>query len=331
MDIDVFASARSGGWHRLDELSAKRRLTGAEADELVRLYRQGATHLSLLRTNAPDPDLVARLSVTLVKARSRIASPHDLTWIQVLAFFTRTIPAALYRVRWWSVVSAVLSVAVAVIAGWWSASHPELLASVVPPVEQRDIAEQAFASYYSEYPSASFTALVWTNNALVAAICVATGITGIYPAKIMFDNALNVGLVGAVMHVQNADWVFWSLILPHGLLELSAVFVAGAAGMRLAWAWLVPGPRTRRQSLAEEGRTTIVVVVALTITLFVSGLIEGFVTGSHMDPWLKIAIGALVFVGFWVITFGVGRRAVAIGTDPGLNAEEKAGLIPVAS
>ncbi|PFG17667.1 putative membrane protein SpoIIM required for sporulation [Propionicimonas paludicola] len=330
MDIDVFASARAGGWQRLEQLAGTRRLTGAQADELVRLYRQGATHLSLLRTNAPDPELVSRLSVILVKARSRIASPHDLTWSQVLSFFTRTIPAALYRVRWWSVITAVLGVLVAVSAGWWTASHPALLASVVPPTEQREIAESAFASYYSEYPSASFSAMVWTNNAFVAALCVATGITGIYPAKVMFDNALNVGVMGAVMHVQNADWVFWSLILPHGLLELSCVFVAGAAGMRLAWAWLVPGHRTRRQSLAEEGRTTIVVVVALTIALFISGLIEGFVTGSQLDPWLKIGIGGLAFVGFWVVVFGLGRRAVRIGTDPGLNAEEQASLIPVA-
>lgn len=330
MDIDVFASARSAGWQRLQALSAQRRLTGAEADELVRLYRQGATHLSLLRTNAPDPVLVSQLSVTLVKARSRIAGPHDLTWSQVLGFFTRTIPSALYRVRWWAVATALLSVLVAVISGWWSVTHPELLAAVVPPVEQREIAEHAFASYYSEYPSASFSAQVWTNNAFIAALCVATGITGLYPAHVMFENALNVGVMGAVMHVQDADWVFWSLILPHGLLELSCVFVAGAAGMRLAWAWLVPGTRTRRQSLAEEGRTTMAVVVALTIALGVSGLVEGFVTGSHMDPWLKIGLGALLFAGFWVVIFGVGRRAVLIGTDPGLNDEERASLVPVA-
>lgn len=330
MDIDVFASARAAGWRRLDELSAKRRLTGAEADELDRLYRQGATHLSLLRTNAPDPDLVSQLSVTLVKARSRIASPHDLTWSTVLGFFTRMIPAALYRVRWWSVVTAALCLLVAVLSGWWSATHPELLASVVPPIEQREIAEHAFASYYSEFPSASFSALVWTNNAFIAALCVATGITGLYPAMVMFENSLSVGVMGAVMHVQNADWVFWSLILPHGLLELSCVFVAGAAGMRLAWAWLVPGVRTRRQSLAEEGRTTIVVVVALTIGLFVSGLIEGFVTGSLMNPWLKIGIGVVAFAAFWLVTFGVGRRAVAAGVDPGLSEEEQASLIPVA-
>ena len=329
MDVDVFANAHSGRWQRLRELSAQRRLTGREADELVGLYRQVATHLSLLRSNAPDPALVSELSVLLVKARARIASPHDLTWSGVLGFFAQTLPAALYRVRWWSVWVSVVCLLVAVVSGIWTAGNPAVLASVVPPDQQQHIAAEAFASYYSEFPSASFAAQVWTNNAFIAALCVATGITGIYPVQVLFMNSLNVGVIAAVMHVQGASWVFWSLILPHGLLELSCVFVAGAAGMRLCWAWLVPGHRTRAQSLAEEGRTTIVVVLALVIGLGVSGLIEGFVTGSALNPWLKIGIGVLACAAFWLIMFIVGGRAAAAGVDPGLTPEEARNQVAV--
>lgn len=326
----MFATAHAPQWRRLAQLAAQRRLTGREADELVHLYRQGATHLSLLRSNAPEPALVSELSVLLVKARARIASPHDLTWTAAARFFTRTIPAALHRVRWWSVVVTFACLLVAVVAGVWAATHPEVLDALVTPAEQRHIAEQAFASYYSEYPSASFAALVWTNNAFIAALCVATGITGLYPAQVLFENSLNVGLMGAVMHVQDASWVFWSLILPHGLLELTCVFVAGAAGMRLFWSWLVPGHRTRIQSLADEGRTTIVVVVAVTMGLAVSGLIEGFVTGSALNPWLKIGIGVLACAAFWLVTFVAGRRAVEAGTDPSLSEEEARSRVAVA-
>ncbi len=329
MDIDVFATAHGPQWRRLEMLAAQRRLTGREADELVHLYRQGATHLSLLRSSAPDPGLVSELSVILVKARARIASPHDLTWGTVAGFFTRTIPAALYRVRWWSVVVSAACLLVAAVAGWWTASNPEVLNAVVPPEQQRYIADQAFASYYSEYPSASFAAMVWTNNAIIAALCVATGITGLYPAQVLFSNSLNVGVMWAVMHTQGADGVFWSLILPHGLLELSCVFVAGAAGMRLFWAWLVPGHRSRAQSLAEEGRTTMVIVVALTLGLAASGVIEGFVTGSSLNPWLKLGIGVLACAAFWLVAFVAGRRAVAAGADPGVSAEEARSRVAV--
>jgi uncharacterized membrane protein SpoIIM required for sporulation len=330
VDVDVFEAAHGAQWQRLRTLATQRKLTGQEADELVRLYRQTATHLALLRSRAPEPGIIDELSVLLVAAKGRISRPRQASWSSVGGFFTRTIPAALYRVRWWSVVVSAASLVVAVVAGVWLAGNPDLLNSVVSPAYQKEIADEAFASYYSTYPSASFASQVWTNNSYIAAVCVAGGITGIYPAYILFQNSLNVGVMGAVMHAQNADEVFWTLILPHGLLELSCVFVAGAAGMRLFWAWLVPGTRTRGKALAQEGRTTIVVVVALTIGLAVSGFIEGFITGSQLNPWLKIAIGVLAFAAFWVVTFAAGRRAVAAGTDPGLTEEEARNEVAVA-
>lgn len=326
----MFVAAHGAKWQRLRVLARQRKLTGQEADELVRLYRQTATHLALLRSRAPEPGLIDELSVLLVTAKGRIASPRQVSWSSIGGFFSRTIPAALYRVRWWSVVVSVACLAVAVVAGVWLAGNPDLLDSVVSPTHQQEIAQEAFASYYSTYPSASFASQVWTNNSFIAALCVAGGITGIYPAYILFQNSLNVGVMGAVMHAQNADEVFWTLILPHGLLELSCVFVAGAAGLRLFWAWLVPGVRTRAKALAQEGRTTIVIVVALTIGLAVSGFIEGFITGSQLNPWLKIAIGVLAFIAFWVVTFAAGRRAVAAGTDPGLTEEEARSEVAVA-
>ena len=322
MDIDVFAARHSGQWKRLSDLAARRRLTGREADELVHLYRQGATQLSVLRSAAPDPALVSQLSITLVKARGRIGSPHDAAWRGVVRFIVSTMPAALYRMRWWSVAVSAACLGVALLVGCYTAANVDALNALISPEEQREYAQEAFAAYYSEHPNASFAAMVWTNNARIAALCVASGITGLWPAYILFVNSVNIGLVGALMHVQGADYVFWSLILPHGLLELSCVFVAGAAGVRLLWAWLVPGPRTRASSLAHEGRSTIVVVVALTAFLGLSGVLEGFVTPSGLEWWLKIAIGACACAGFWIATFWLGRRATLEGADPSVTDEE---------
>ena len=330
MDIDVFAAAHAQQWARLETLSKRRRLTGSEADELVALYRQGATQLSVLQSTAPDPALVSHLSVALVQAHGRIVSPRDLTWNQGLRFFTRTIPAALYRIRWWSVVVSAACLLLMVVAGLWTASHHEVMDAMMSPAMQREYVDNAFASYYSEYPHSSFAAMVWTNNARIAAMCVAGGITAVFPIYVLFSNSVDVGLVGAVMHRYGADWPFYSLILPHGMLELTCVFAAGAAGLRLFWAWLVPGARTRAQSLAQEGRATIVVVVALTIGLLVSGLLEGFVTPSAANPWLKIGLGALACAAFWFVTFVVGRRAAILGADPGLSEEEAANQVAVA-
>ncbi|MDR1512158.1 MAG: stage II sporulation protein M [Propionibacteriaceae bacterium] len=322
MDVDVFAAQHSHQWARLKTLSRQRRLTGQESDELVHLYRQGATHLSRLRSTAPDPALVSQLSITLVQARGRIGNPRSTTWDDVGRFFRLTMPAALYHVRWWAVGATAACLALLVAVALWAGLDRDVLDSFMSPDRQVAYANEAFASYYSEHPHSSFAALVWTNNARIAALCVVTGITGFIPVIILFTNSFQVGLVTAVMHTQDAAGVFYSLILPHGLLELSCVFVAGGAGLSLLWAWLVPGPRTRTQSLARAGKTVITVVVALTIGLGVSGLLEGFVTPSGLPPWLKIAVGALACAAFWFTVFGVGKWAVRAGEDPGVSDEE---------
>ena len=94
-----------------------------------------------------------------------------------------------------------------------------------------------------------------------------------------------------LFHYGEGD-TFFLYILPHGLLELTAIFVAGAAGLRIFWAWVAPGARTRAQALAEDGRALFTVAIGLVIVLFVSGIIEGFVTPQPW-PWaVKIGIGA---------------------------------------
>ncbi len=86
--------------------------------------------------------------------------------------------------------------------------------------------------------------------------------------------------------------LFFGLILPHGLLELTAIFVAGAVGLRIFWSWVSPGPLPRLQSLAHEARTAVGIALGLVVVLFVSGVIEGFVTPSGLPTWARIAIGA---------------------------------------
>ena len=114
---------------------------------------------------------------------------------------------------------------------------------------------------------------------------------------------------GAIMADHDLLWEFFALILPHGLLELTCIFVAGGAGLRLFWTLLVPGPRSRGVALATEGRALMTVAVGLTGALAVAGVIEAFVTPAPM-PWaVKITIGALALAALWVYTLVLGRRA----------------------
>lgn len=329
MDLDAFTDVHRAEWDRLETLTRRRTLDGAEADELVRLYQAVATHLSTVRSVAPDPVLVSQLSVLLGRARTRIAGAHEPAWRDVVRFLTVSLPAALYRIRWWSVGVTVACLVVGLVAGVWVATTPEGLASMGPPSVQENYVDEAFASYYD--PGIDFAAVVWTNNAWIAAQCVGLGITGVFPAYVLFSNAVAVGSIGGMMAAHGELALFLQLITPHGLLELMSVFVAGAAGLRIFWAWVDPGPLPRSRALAQEGRALVTVAIGLAIALAVSGVIEGFVTGSTMPWWLKIVIGALALAAFWVYTIVLGRRAVAAGETGDLTADHAGDVVPVAA
>ncbi|QTE30276.1 stage II sporulation protein M [Pengzhenrongella sicca] len=328
MDLDAFSAVRGPQWARLRELTRRRRLTGCEADELVRLYQSVATDLSTVRSTAPDPATVSRLSDLLGRARTAIAGSHEPALRDVTHFVGASLPAALYRIRWWTVAVTASCVVLALIAGWWVATEPGALAALMTPSQQDEYVNNAFEQYYD--PSAGFAAMVWTNNAWIAAQCVGLGITGIWPVLVLVSNAVSVGAIGGLMATHGRLDVFLSLIAPHGLLELTAVFVAGAAGLRIFWTWVDPGPRPRLQALAEEGRALFTVAIGLVGVLAVSGLIEGFLTGSSL-PWaVKLTVGVLALAGFWTYTIVLGRRAVAAGETGDLDADRAGHVLPVA-
>src|SRR5690606_34852548 len=132
------------------------------------------------------------------------------------------------------------------------------------------------------------------------------------PAVIV-SNAQNLGVTAAVMFAHGEGDTMLLYIAPHGLLELTSVFVAAAAGMRIFWSWVAPGPRSRGQSLAAEARAMFTVVVGLAVALFVSGIIEGFVTPAPW-PWpVKIGIGAAALLAFLAYMVLLGGRAARAG------------------
>jgi uncharacterized membrane protein SpoIIM required for sporulation len=178
---------------------------------------------------------------------------------------------------------------------------------------RKQFVEQDFVNYYSNHPPSSFTGQVWTNNAWLAAQCIAFGITGVYAPYLLFQNAQNIGLSGALMGSHDRLGIFFLYIAPHGQLELYLIFVAGAAGMAIFWSWIAPGARPRGQALAEEGRALFTVAIGLILSLLVSGIIEGFVTRQDW-PWVvKIGIGTVALASFLVYQWVIGRRAFRAG------------------
>jgi len=313
VDLDAYVLAHAPEWQRLEELAHRRKLTGAESDELVERYQQVATHLSVVRTSAPDASLVAHLSSVLARARNRAVGTRVSTWSGFLAFFTERFPAALYRLRWWWLGCLVANVVVTAVIILWLLEHPNVEQSLMSPAEVDQLVNNDFESYYSEYAASHFAFQVWVNNAWVTALCLALGILGLPVVWLLFQNVLNLAIIGSVMHRHDHGQHFWGLLLPHGLLELTAVFVAGGVGLKLFWSWVEPGNLTRGQSIAREGRTVGTVALGLVVVLFVSGMIEGFVTPSGLPTEARVAIGVLAELAFLTYVFVLGRQAFARG------------------
>ncbi|MFB2557338.1 stage II sporulation protein M [Herbiconiux liangxiaofengii] len=322
MDLDAYSEAHRDEWDRLDELGRRRAFSGREADELIERYQSGSTQLSAIKTVAGSTVQGDRLSVSLSRARLRFTGTGSNILRRVPMFFAVQLPAALYRLRWLTLAAAVATVIIATLYAVWISQNPAVMAALGDSADLKKLADEDFVDYYSENPAASFTGLVWTNNAWIAAQCIAFGILGVFVPYIIISNAQNLGVNAAVMFEYQHGDVFFLYILPHGLLELTAIFVAAAAGLRIFWAWVAPGAKTRSRSLAENGRSLFTVALGLVVVLFVSGVIEGFVTPSPLPWWLKIGIGVVALLAFLFYMVVIGGRAARAGETGDLEEFE---------
>jgi uncharacterized membrane protein SpoIIM required for sporulation len=314
VDVDAYVAAHRGEWQRLEELLRHRRLSGDEVDELVWLYQRVTTHLSVVRSASPDPALVGRLTTLVARARSAVTGSTVAAWPDVIRFFTVVYPAALYRsARWWIAVGVSFCL-VALAVGIWVEHNPDVQATIAAPDQIRALVDHRFEDYYSSHPAGSFAAQVATNNAIVTAIALFLGPLILPVVWILWQNALNVGISGGLMAGAGRLDLFFGLILPHGLLELTCVFIGAGAGLRLGWTWIDPGPRSRSQALAQEGLAVGALAIGLAVTLGISGCVEAFVTPSPLPTWARIGIGASVWFAFLTYIFVLGGRAARAGS-----------------
>ena len=332
MDLDVFVAAHRQEWARLEQLvrqaRSPRSMSGADVDELVALYQRVATHLSVVQSAAADPSLVGRLSSLVARARGAVAGSRTPAWRDVARFLRRDLPAALYLTRrWWLGVTAAF-VLVGFALGAWVESSPVVQARLAPEETVRQLVEQDFEAYYSSAPAEQFAGRVFTNNALIAAVMIALGPLLVPGPFLLWTNVENVAVAGGLMASRDRADLFFGLILPHGLLELTAVFIAAGVGMRLGWTMLVPGERTRSTALAEDGRSLVVVALGTTLLLAVSGVIEAYVTPSGLPTWGRITIGVVAELALLAWVFGPGRAAARAGVTGDLEVAGRGDALP---
>jgi uncharacterized membrane protein SpoIIM required for sporulation len=331
VDLDAYVAEHGGEWRRLEELSKRRRVTAGEADELVALYQRAATHLSLVRSRSPDPALVARLSRLVLTARNAITGAPSFSIRTVGRFFTTTFPLAVYRAwPWWCGVATAFCLVTFSLIGY-IAANPDVANYFVSDGDINAMVNSEFEGYYSEFQPQNSTLRVWTNNALLTGEVLASGVIFLPVIYLLFSTALNMGLIGGVMIAYGRGDVFFGMLIPHGLLELTAVFIGSGVGLRIGWAWVAPGPlRTRGRALAEAAREGMLVALGLVVVLLVSGILEGFLTPAPIPMLLKDLVGAIVWITFLAYVFVLGRQAAVAGESTALPEDLAEAPLPTA-
>ena len=173
MDLDAFVSEHGTEWNRLRTLAVKRRrkLTAAEIDELVTLYRRAATHLSVVRSRSADPTLTAWLSRLVLQARAAVSPSSGFSGNAFVRFFTVSFPAEVVNAGRWCVGVAVAFVALSGTLIAMIANDERIALSFMSAEDMDELVNTQFVGYYSQYAPQNFAALVWFNNVFVSAIC----------------------------------------------------------------------------------------------------------------------------------------------------------------
>lgn len=308
---------RRPAWERLTALldRAQRgglsRLSAAELEELGRLYRAATSDLAIAHRDYPGDPVVPYLNQLVGRAHAQVYQSEPLEWRRVGRFFTTTFPRA-FRAAWpYTLAAFAMFLAGALLATLAMLIAPDQTARALLPPEL--IATVRSGRLWINIPSevgSVAAASIMTNNIQVAFYAFAGGaLLGLGTLFVLVNNGISIGAVLTFTSLNGLGLPLLSFIMPHGIIELTVIFVAGGAGLRLGKALLAPGLLGRREALIEAARRAVLLILGCAPLLVVAGTLEGFVSPSPLPNTLKISLGLVVGALLYVYLLLAGRRA----------------------
>ena len=314
MTLERFLSEREAGWRELESLldeagSKAERLPAARLRELGARYRAVAADLAAARRTFPGDPVVARLERLVLRARQVVYADEpgrqSLLHFLTTGYYRRVLerPKPLG-------IAALCLFAPLLLGTLWGLEDPAAAIGVVPSQFQgaAEPGSGSGAGSLSLAEQAALSSTILTNNIRVGFLAVAGGmLAGLGTVAVTIYNGGFIGaLTGLAIGGEDAER-FLSLVVPHGVLELSTIVVEAAAGLRLGWAMIEPGMLTRAQSVRREARAAIEMVLGTIPWVILAGLVEGFVTGSAPSLTAALVVGVALGVVFWAIVLWRGR------------------------
>jgi uncharacterized membrane protein SpoIIM required for sporulation len=326
VDVDSFIAKYRQEWNALEAATSRgpralASMPGPDLADVVQLYLRTSSHLAEARARYHDRSLIEYLNRLVGAAHAAIYGARAPTRRGFAALFGSTYREAIRGTAPFILAAAALLVAVAVAADVWIATSPEARAGLIPPAAQEAIRHATGARRPALGPAPEVSSFILVNNVQVAFYAFALGITlGVGTLWILVQNAALIGVLAGAFQALGSAGPFWTLILPHGLLELTAICIAAGAGLRMGWAVVEPGDRPRVRALAEEAAQAVLVVVGVVPAFVVAAIVEGFLTGSTVPAAVQLGVGALLEACYVAFLFGPPRRKVLGRMRPGRRA-----------
>jgi uncharacterized membrane protein SpoIIM required for sporulation len=262
-----------------------------------------------------DP-LVPRLEGLVARGRSLVYGSSEGR-SGVVAFFKRDYWVMVAARPLILAAAALLLVVPSLLGALWASSDPATAAGVLPAEfsSEDDEGPEGTDLGLAIEEQAAFSTLIFTNNIQVTFMAFAAGIVfAIGTGVVLLYNGLILGVVAGLGAGSGRGRLVYELVVAHGVLELSCIVVAAAAGMRMGWALVEPGNRPRTKALAENAREGVLIVIGTAPWLVVAGLVEGFITPSGLGIVVVTIVGFGLAAVYWGLVWGLGvryRRALA--------------------
>lgn len=322
-----FRQAREDDWRRLERLMNKAekgsaaKLTDAEILAVPVLYRSTLSALSVARETSLDQDLIDYLETLSARAYFFVYGSRATVHDRLAAFFRNDWPQAVRALWRETLVAAVLMLLGTMVALWLVSREPQWFYAFVPGglVDGRDPSASAEALRASLQgarkgdPLSVFATFLFTHNAQIALVAFALGFALCVPTTLLIlYNGATLGAMIAVFSSRGLGLEFGGWIAIHGVTELFAVTLAGAAGLRIGWAVAFPGEKRRLDAAAEAGRTAGLVMGGVVVMLFFAGLLEGFGRQLIVNTAARYGVGAVTAV-IWALYFYAPRQELRRG------------------
>ncbi|MDC0714742.1 stage II sporulation protein M [Stigmatella sp. ncwal1] len=331
MDVAEFIEARRPRWEQLESLLDKaetgglRLLSLEEARALGKMYRAVSSDLLWVRARSGSADVSAYLNDLVGRAYALTYPGKRLRIAEVWVFVSRGFPALLRR-EWRMYLASVLMLLAGAGFGYIGMVMDPDAAHYLVPAEHLKIdpseraAQEASGQGMSVEEQAYFSSFLFTHNIQVAFLAFALGITvGIGTALMLFVNGLFLGALAQVYAAKGLAGWFWAWILPHGIPEITAICIAGAAGLVIARGMAAPRGLPRGVALRQEAVTAVKLLFG-TLALFVlAGLIEGTVSQIHpprLSVAFKVSFALAVGTGVYAYLCSDFLRAWREGASP---------------